>query len=223
MGTLPYCSPEVLRGQPYNYKTDVWALGCILYELVTSKRAFDEVIEDNTAMEHPSQDIIDYREVERAEVEGDDDHVPVPDLQVERMDPPAVVDADDSVESLMRDNVVFEPPQNQQEAWHLPYITDESSIEHSDEDGDTHEASNDWFFEESSQDTLQINNVSSSQEDSFTAHGGENIREMIAEAERQLEEEMINLEMSLNTFACWMIMLSKGRVKRVNFLCTPLL
>ena len=47
MGTLPYCSPEVLRGQPYNYKTDVWALGCILYELVTSKRAFDEVIEDN--------------------------------------------------------------------------------------------------------------------------------------------------------------------------------
>ena len=34
-GTLPYCSPEVIRGEPYNQKTDVWALGCILYEIVT--------------------------------------------------------------------------------------------------------------------------------------------------------------------------------------------
>ena len=39
-GTLPYCSPEVLNGQPYNMKTDVWALGCILYEMTSMKRAF---------------------------------------------------------------------------------------------------------------------------------------------------------------------------------------
>lgn len=47
LGTLPYCSPEVLSDEPYNYKTDVWALGCILYEMVTSKRAFDSEVEDN--------------------------------------------------------------------------------------------------------------------------------------------------------------------------------
>ncbi len=40
-GTLPYCSPEVIKGEAYNQKTDVWALGCILYEMCTNRRAFD--------------------------------------------------------------------------------------------------------------------------------------------------------------------------------------
>ena len=40
-GTMPYCSPEVLNGQPYNQKTDIWALGCILYELIACRRAFN--------------------------------------------------------------------------------------------------------------------------------------------------------------------------------------
>ena len=37
---MPYSSPEILKGEPYNEKTDVWALGCILYELCCLKRAF---------------------------------------------------------------------------------------------------------------------------------------------------------------------------------------
>ena len=45
-GTIPYCSPEILNGERYNQKTDVWALGCILYEMVVGKRAFDAVNED---------------------------------------------------------------------------------------------------------------------------------------------------------------------------------
>ena len=45
-GTLPYCSPEVLQDQPYNHKTDIWALGCILYEMVTSNPAFNEFGEE---------------------------------------------------------------------------------------------------------------------------------------------------------------------------------
>ncbi len=34
-------SPEIFQNKPYNHKSDVWALGCILYELVTLKHAFD--------------------------------------------------------------------------------------------------------------------------------------------------------------------------------------
>ena len=40
MGSLSYMSPELINGESYNTKTDVWALGCILYELVTKTVAF---------------------------------------------------------------------------------------------------------------------------------------------------------------------------------------
>ena len=39
-GTPYYMSPEVCESKPYNYASDVWALGCILYELCTLKHAF---------------------------------------------------------------------------------------------------------------------------------------------------------------------------------------
>ncbi|KAK2947096.1 putative Protein kinase domain containing protein [Blattamonas nauphoetae] len=34
-GTPPYISPEAMLEQPYNHKIDVWASGCIFYEIVT--------------------------------------------------------------------------------------------------------------------------------------------------------------------------------------------
>ncbi|XP_071536975.1 uncharacterized protein [Panulirus ornatus] len=40
IGTPYYMSPEIYAGLPYNYKSDVWALGCCLYELSTLKHAF---------------------------------------------------------------------------------------------------------------------------------------------------------------------------------------
>lgn len=40
-GTPYYFSPEMCLNQPYNHKSDVWALGCILYELATLRNAFD--------------------------------------------------------------------------------------------------------------------------------------------------------------------------------------
>jgi serine/threonine protein kinase len=33
-------SPEVCERKPYGFQSDMWALGCILYELCTLKRAF---------------------------------------------------------------------------------------------------------------------------------------------------------------------------------------
>ena len=41
IGTPFYLSPEICQAKPYNDKSDVWALGCILYELCTFKHPFD--------------------------------------------------------------------------------------------------------------------------------------------------------------------------------------
>lgn len=41
VGTPYYLSPEICEEKPYNEKSDVWALGCILYEMVTCKHPFN--------------------------------------------------------------------------------------------------------------------------------------------------------------------------------------
>lgn len=41
VGTPYYLSPELCENRPYGPKSDVWALGCILYELCTLKHPFD--------------------------------------------------------------------------------------------------------------------------------------------------------------------------------------
>jgi len=41
IGTPYYLSPELCEGQAYNHKSDIWALGCVLYELTTLHHAFD--------------------------------------------------------------------------------------------------------------------------------------------------------------------------------------
>ena len=40
IGTPYYLSPEICKEKPYNSKGDVWALGCILYELCTFEKPF---------------------------------------------------------------------------------------------------------------------------------------------------------------------------------------
>lgn len=40
IGTPYYFSPEICKGLPYDHKSDMWSLGCILYELCTLNRAF---------------------------------------------------------------------------------------------------------------------------------------------------------------------------------------
>jgi serine/threonine protein kinase len=47
LGTAPYMSPEQARSRPVDKRSDIWAFGCVLYEMLTAKRAFagDEVSE----------------------------------------------------------------------------------------------------------------------------------------------------------------------------------
>jgi len=40
-GTPYYLSPEMIKGKPYNFKTDVWSLGVLLYWLCTHRPPFN--------------------------------------------------------------------------------------------------------------------------------------------------------------------------------------
>lgn len=41
IGTPFYMSPELFNNKPYGYKSDIWGLGCVLYELVNGNHAFE--------------------------------------------------------------------------------------------------------------------------------------------------------------------------------------
>src|SRR5207248_5499168 len=41
LGTPAYMSPEQAKGQPANRTSDIWAFGCVLYEMLTGRRTFD--------------------------------------------------------------------------------------------------------------------------------------------------------------------------------------
>jgi len=50
LGTAAYMSPEQAKGRPADKRSDIWGFGCVFYELLTGKRAFEgEDISDTLA------------------------------------------------------------------------------------------------------------------------------------------------------------------------------
>lgn len=65
VGTNVYMAPEVIKGETYNDKVDIWAFGCIIYELLTLKVCFESkslygFVDNITKKKHGKIDLTIY-------------------------------------------------------------------------------------------------------------------------------------------------------------------
>ena len=68
-GTHVYCSPEMLSGGEYDYGTDIWSLGVVLYIMVTGEMPYvgssaEEVLQDMEVSLSSFSVVVDYFSLE---------------------------------------------------------------------------------------------------------------------------------------------------------------
>ena len=68
LGTVGYMSPEQVRGKPADARSDIFSLGCVLYEMVAGRRAFSR--------ETPAQTMAAILEAQPVELGTAGKHVP---------------------------------------------------------------------------------------------------------------------------------------------------
>ena len=63
LGTAAYMSPEQAKGRPADKRSDIWAFGCVLYEMLVGRSAFvgDDVADTlaNVLKTQPREWIVD--------------------------------------------------------------------------------------------------------------------------------------------------------------------
>ncbi len=65
VGTVPYMSPEQVRGTPVDHRSDIFALGCVLYEMLAGRRAFQRETAAETMTAILKDDVPEWPETGR--------------------------------------------------------------------------------------------------------------------------------------------------------------
>jgi len=66
LGTMGYMAPEQVRGLPCDHRADIFALGCVLYEMLSGQRAFRGATPADTASAILKEDPPPLRELRQA-------------------------------------------------------------------------------------------------------------------------------------------------------------
>ena len=63
VGSVHYISPEQAKGEPVTIATDIYSLGCVLYEMLTGKPPFDAESPVTVALKHIHDEITPPRQI----------------------------------------------------------------------------------------------------------------------------------------------------------------